>query len=97
MLEDSWSDERECIQTDANAKHSSSNASSITVLRFSATSLKSAVGIREPGAKAPGRRLVIGPALTAPWAVPAGIVALSWIVPVFAQPVAASKVDVVHW
>ena len=97
MLEFSSSDERECIQIDANAKHVSPNAASIKVLRFSATSLKSAVGIWEPGGKVPGSRLVIAPALTAPWAVPAGIVAIAWIVPVLAHPVSASAVAVVHW
>ena len=90
-------DERECIQIDANAKHSSPNASSIRALRFSATSLNRRSEIWEPGGKVPGSRLVIGPALTAPWAVPAGIVAIASIVPVLAHPVAASADTVVHW
>ena len=45
----------------------------------------------------PGSRLVIAVALTAPWAVPAGIVASASIVPIFAHPVAASADTVVHW
>jgi hypothetical protein len=72
MFEVSDNDERECIQIDSNLKQGSSNACRSSALSLSAASPNSFGPIVPPDAKKPGRRLVIVPALAAPWASPDG-------------------------
>ena len=95
MFDDTESDERECIQIEPNARHSSPNAASSTAARFRDASPKRRLG--SGSGEAPGSRLTIAVWLIAPWASTFGIRSAALPkCPVAAQPLARSVLVVIQ-